>query len=115
MQNACNTRTTKRCINLDRKRFTREVVDDVKSSNASAVLQGVMNEVERPPFINPCNHRRGLAAAESNAALKPLAYLKLRRCVKPVDAFVIGDNSLAPQEYAKSPISKAPALHRNVV
>lgn len=97
------------------KCFASEVIDDVQSSNPSAALQGIVNEVERPPFISPCNHRRRLTASESNATLKPLADLKLRRRVKTIDAFVIGDNSLASQQRAKSPIPEAPALHRKLV
>jgi len=51
LQNVRHAKPADRCVDFNRERFAREVVDDRQRANTARILERVVNEVEGPSFV----------------------------------------------------------------
>ena len=74
-----------------------------------------MNEVERPPLVVRCHERRRFASPKCDTSLQTLSDLKMRRSINAINALVICDDPVAPQEHVQTTISESPTLRRELL
>src|SRR5437764_13120137 len=94
LQHLGNAATTDRGVDVDRKTRTGEVVDHREDAKASAIIEHIEDEIERPAFIDAWRRRQSWHTARHSptpiATADGQAFLR----VKAIDALEVHETAL---------------------
>ena len=115
LQDPHDTGTRQRGVDLDRRAFAREVVDDVQRPHALTGGQEIVLEVHGPALVRRLWHQHGLALDPGQPLPLALAHLQALLGIHPVHRLVIDPPTLAAEQGMQAPIAQTPALARQLL